>query len=99
MPAALFMVLTRTVIRTVALNRTDPAEVLMRANEILDNDTQSDLFVTAFYAIWNPETQMLAYANGGHNPPLLLGAARPLSLVKRGRHGSGRDSPDRRGKQ
>ncbi len=72
-PAALFMVLTRTVIRTVALNRTDPAEVLMRANEILDNDTQSDLFVTAFYAIWNPETQMLAYANGGHNPPLLLG--------------------------
>lgn len=72
-PAALFMALSRTVIRTVALNRHDPAEVLMRTNEILDNDTQSDLFVTVFYAIWNPKTQVLTYANGGHNPPILLG--------------------------
>jgi sigma-B regulation protein RsbU (phosphoserine phosphatase) len=72
-PAALFMALSRTVIRTVALNRSDPAEVLMRANEILDNDTQSDLFVTVFYAVWNPKTQVLTYANGGHNPPILLG--------------------------
>jgi len=72
-PAALFMALSRTVIRTVALNRSDPAEVLMRTNEILDNDTQSDLFVTVFYAIWNPKTQVLTYANGGHNPPILMG--------------------------
>ena len=73
MPAALFMALSRTVIRTVALSRSDPAEVLMRANKILDNDTQSDLFVTVFYAVWNPKTQVLTYANGGHNPPILLG--------------------------
>ncbi|PIE82192.1 MAG: hypothetical protein CSA11_01395 [Chloroflexi bacterium] len=71
-PAALFMALSRTVIRTVALNRSDPAEVLMRTNQILDTDSQSDLFVTVFYAIWHPETQMLTYANGGHNPPILL---------------------------
>jgi phosphoserine phosphatase RsbU/P len=72
-PAALFMALSRTVIRTVALNRLNPADVLMRTNEILDNDTQSDLFVTVFYAIWNPKTQLLTYANGGHNPPILMG--------------------------
>ncbi|MBE2221691.1 MAG: SpoIIE family protein phosphatase [Anaerolineae bacterium] len=72
-PAALFMALSRTVIRTVAMNRSDPAEVLMRANEILDKDTQSDLFVTVFYAVWNAKTQVLTYANGGHNPPILLG--------------------------
>ena len=72
-PAALFMALSRTVIRTVAMNRHNPADVLMRTNEILDNDTQSDLFVTVFYAIWNPKTQVLTYANGGHNPPILLG--------------------------
>ncbi|MFO7684264.1 MAG: SpoIIE family protein phosphatase [Chloroflexota bacterium] len=71
--AALFMALSRTIIRTVALNRADPADVLMRTNEILDNDTQSDLFVTVFYAIWDAQTHILTYANGGHNPPLLLG--------------------------
>ncbi len=71
-PAALFMALSRTVIRTVALNRSDPADVLMRTNQILDKDSQSDLFVTVFYAIWHPKTQVLTYANGGHNPPILL---------------------------
>ena len=71
-PAALFMALSRTILRTVAFNRQNPAHVLMRANEILDSEAQSDLFVTVFYGVWNPETQTLTYANGGHNPPLLL---------------------------
>ncbi len=71
-PAALFMALTRTILRTVAFNRSDPAEVLMRVNEIIDSETQSDLFITVFYGIWHPETQDLVYANGGHNPPMLL---------------------------
>jgi serine phosphatase RsbU (regulator of sigma subunit)/putative methionine-R-sulfoxide reductase with GAF domain len=73
-PAALFMALSRTILRTIALNRLDPAETLMRANEIMDNDAQSDLFVTVFYAIWDPTTRLLSYANGGHNPPMLLQA-------------------------
>ncbi len=71
-PAALFMALSRTILRTVALSRTDPAETLVRANEIINHDSQSDLFVTVFYAIWDPENCTLAYANGGHNPPLML---------------------------
>ncbi len=71
-PAALFMALCRTILRTVAISRDDPAETLIRANEIINQDTQSDLFVTVFYAIWNPETQRICYANAGHNPPLLL---------------------------
>ncbi|MCA9872996.1 MAG: SpoIIE family protein phosphatase [Anaerolineales bacterium] len=71
-PAALFMALSRTILRTVAFNRQNPAHVLMRANEILDNEAQSDLFVTVFYGVWNPENNTLTYANGGHNPPLLL---------------------------
>jgi serine phosphatase RsbU (regulator of sigma subunit) len=73
-PAALFMALSRTILRTVALNRESPADVLMRVNEILDNDAQSDLFVTIFYAIWDPTHSRLTYANGGHNPPLLIRA-------------------------
>jgi phosphoserine phosphatase RsbU/P len=71
-PAALFMALCRTILRAVAISRDDPAAALIRANEIINNDTQSDLFVTVFYAIWEPDSQQIFYANGGHNPPLLL---------------------------
>lgn len=73
-PAALFMALSRTILRTVGINRRDPAEVLMRVNEIINLDAESDLFVTVFYALWDPQTGTLTYANGGHNPPLLLKA-------------------------
>ncbi len=71
-PAALFMALCRTVLRVVAFNRLDPALVLERANELILNDTASDLFVTVFYAIWDPEENAFTYANGGHNPPLVI---------------------------
>lgn len=71
-PAALFMALSRTVLRTVAFNRKNPADTLIRVNQILDKDAQTDLFVTMFYAIWHPDTFELVYANGGHNPPLLI---------------------------
>jgi phosphoserine phosphatase RsbU/P len=73
-PAALFMALSRTILRTVGINRSDPAEVLMRVNEIINLDAESDLFVTVFFAHWDPEKGLLSYANGGHNPPLLLKA-------------------------
>jgi serine phosphatase RsbU (regulator of sigma subunit)/putative methionine-R-sulfoxide reductase with GAF domain len=73
-PAALFMALSRTILRTVAFNRVRPSEVLERSNTLIYGDTSSDLFVTVFYAIWEPETRILEYANGGHNPPLLIRA-------------------------
>lgn len=81
-PAALFMALSRTILRTVAFNRRSPSEVLHRSNQIIYGDTTSDHFVTVFYAVWDPKELILHYANGGHNPPLLLkkdGASRLLS--------------------
>jgi phosphoserine phosphatase RsbU/P len=66
------MALSRTVVRTIAFNRRDPGPTLERANGIIWNDTTSDLFVTAFYANWEPYRERLTYANAGHNPPLLL---------------------------
>lgn len=83
-PAALFMVMSRTILRTVAFNRGDPAAALIRTNEIIESEAQSDLFVTVFYAIWDPETQVLTYANGGHNPPILLRNNGKIRLLRAG---------------
>lgn len=71
-PAALFMALCRTIIRSVGFTRLTPGATLSRANDIIVHDTESDLFVTTFYTVWNPETRTLTYANGGHNPPMYV---------------------------
>lgn len=70
-PAALFMALSRTLIRVVAQDIPDPTEALTRTNDLIISDTNSDLFVTVFYAILAPQSGEIVYANGGHNPPLL----------------------------
>jgi sigma-B regulation protein RsbU (phosphoserine phosphatase) len=71
-PAALFMALSRTIIRASALNGRGPAAALVRANELILEDSRSDLFLTAFYAVLDTHTGRLVYANAGHNPPLWL---------------------------
>ena len=69
-PAALFMALSRTTIRNIALRGRAPAEVLSWANRYIQEDSQSDMFLSAFYAELNIVTGRLTYANAGHNPPL-----------------------------
>ena len=81
-PAALFMALSRTILRTVAFNRQEPAETLRRANQIIYGDTTSDLFVTAFYAVWDADESKLSYASGGHNPPILIRSDGSTSLLR-----------------
>jgi sigma-B regulation protein RsbU (phosphoserine phosphatase) len=81
-PAALFMALSRTILRTVAFNRWGPAEALERSNRIIYGDTTSDLFVTVFYAIWDPVSQTLTYSSGGHNPPVLIGHNGSITYLK-----------------
>ena len=51
---------------------TDPGACLERVNQQLILDTHADLFVSVFYAIWEPELNRLRFANAGHNPPLLF---------------------------
>jgi serine phosphatase RsbU (regulator of sigma subunit)/putative methionine-R-sulfoxide reductase with GAF domain len=81
-PAALFMALSRTILRTVGFNRRDPGQVLTRVNEIINIDAESDLFVTVFYAIWDPETKVISFANGGHNPPIIMNKKGEPRLLK-----------------
>jgi serine phosphatase RsbU (regulator of sigma subunit) len=80
-PAALFMALSRTILRTVAFNRRDPAEVLQRTNQLIYGDTSSDLFVTVFYAVWDHDSNKMTYASGGHNPPVLVRRNGKVSLL------------------
>jgi len=71
MPAALFMVLTRTLVRAAALEVASPAEVLRRVNDLLVPDSQHGMFVTAFYAVLSPQDGTLTCSNAGHNRPFL----------------------------
>ncbi len=73
-PAALFMALSRTLMRAVALTGRAPADALARVNEMILSDSHSDLFVTMFYAVWNPVSGDVVYANAGHNSPILIRA-------------------------
>ena len=70
-PAAFFMALARTNLRSLALDSTGPADCLRRTNDVLCSQNPMDLFVTVFYAVFDPATGTLTYANGGHNPTLL----------------------------
>nr|MBA3468562.1 serine/threonine-protein phosphatase [Herpetosiphonaceae bacterium] len=74
-PAALFMALSRSLVRGAALDGTSPARAMERANRWIMRDSQSFMFVTLFYGILNPNTGELRYTSAGHNPPLLYRAA------------------------
>ncbi len=69
-PAALFMVISRTLLKTEALRGFPPSEILFRVNNILCPDNDACMFVTIFCAILNIETGEIQFANAGHNPPL-----------------------------
>lgn len=80
-PAALFMALSRTLLRSVAINRVDPGETLTRVNQLIFADTQSELLVSLIYALWEPEVSRLSFANAGHNPPLLFKPFQPAEIL------------------
>ena len=71
-PAALFMALSRIVVRVNALWHRDPAKVIYHSNNAITQDSKSGMFVTLFFGILNENNHSLTYVNAGHNPPLFF---------------------------
>jgi sigma-B regulation protein RsbU (phosphoserine phosphatase) len=69
MPAALFMTLTRTIVRASMEVASQPAAGIAQANRLICADAVNGMFVTLCYLQLDPATGELVYVNGGHNPP------------------------------
>lgn len=82
-PAALFMALSRTLMRSSAAITLSPSEALAHTNKLIFEDTKTDMFVTLFYAVLDAGARILRYANAGHNPPFIInGASSDIVLLK-----------------
>jgi serine phosphatase RsbU (regulator of sigma subunit) len=68
-PAALVMAITRTMLRTAAQTAASPGQALARVNDLLAADITPGMFVTCFYALLDPGTGRVDFANAGHDLP------------------------------
>jgi phosphoserine phosphatase RsbU/P len=72
-PAALFMAVSRTVMRSIS-SRSDLSAGIAEANRLLATQNTACMFVTLFYGVLDMGTGVMRYCNAGHNPPYLLRA-------------------------
>ncbi len=83
-PAALVMATTRSILRSDAPRLISPSAVLARANSLLHGDIPRNMFVTCLYAVLEPATGRLRYANAGHDLPYVRGEGGVRELRARG---------------
>jgi phosphoserine phosphatase RsbU/P len=81
-PAALYMAVTRTQIKTTALQGKAPEECLFEVNRVLVRERVSSMFATCFYGLLNTRTGELLYCNAGHNPPYILRGSGALETME-----------------
>ncbi len=82
-PAALFMAVSRSLLRSNGLQRLAPAECLERTNYMLCQNNDAGMFVTVFYGVIDLETGVLTYVNAGHNPPYLIHAQEEVNILEK----------------
>lgn len=71
-PAALFVTVSRTFLRGMIRANPDPALAMTLLNDELSVGNETNMFLTLFCAVLNPETGVVQFANGGHNPTYLV---------------------------
>lgn len=81
-PAAMFMMRAKSVIKSIVETGASPAVALTKANEKLCTDNTAEMFVTAWLGIMDCNTGHLTYANAGHNPPVLINADGSMEFIK-----------------
>jgi serine phosphatase RsbU (regulator of sigma subunit)/anti-sigma regulatory factor (Ser/Thr protein kinase) len=83
-PAAFFMAMSSAILRESGHLSDNPARVLAHANQLLCQRNPMEMFVTVFYAVYDPANQHLSYSCAGHNPPYLRhsdGTVRQLDVT------------------
>jgi len=70
-PAAMVMVMLRSILRLVAANAHDPVETLVHTNRLLMPDMLRGMFVTALYVVIDPVAREMVLVNAGHYPPII----------------------------
>ncbi|MFK8252754.1 ATP-binding SpoIIE family protein phosphatase [Ancylobacter terrae] len=80
-PAALFMAITRTLVKTTALFERSPSGCVRRVNELLAAQNDQMLFVTLVYGTLDLASGRVTYVNAGHNPPYRIGAGGDVSTL------------------
>lgn len=72
-PASLYMVVTKSLFRTVASHEASPDRIVYALNETMSHDNDSNMFVTFFVGVLDLPTGRMYYCNAGHDAPLLIG--------------------------
>jgi sigma-B regulation protein RsbU (phosphoserine phosphatase) len=85
-PAALFMAVTKTMIKARAIDDPSPASVMTRVNNELSADNPASMFVTLFMAIVDVHSGEMRFTNAGHNPPYVLRKSAGIECLDQ-RHG------------
>ena len=80
-PAALFMMSSRTLLKGAAIGVALPGEALREVNDLLVEDNEGGMFVTVLYAVYDPSSRALTYASGGHDSPLVIHADGTSTLL------------------
>lgn len=82
-PAALFMTMTRGLLRALGQKTKSPLQCFQQLNELILLENDSSMFVTAFYGIFHTDSGLVEYCNAGHNPPYLITAEGKLKQIGR----------------
>ncbi|MDD2447162.1 MAG: SpoIIE family protein phosphatase [Tissierellia bacterium] len=81
-PAALFMMITKTLIKNNAQYGNKPKEIFETVNNQLCEGNEADMFVTAFMGILDIDSRKFTYVNAGHNPPLIKRSDKDYEWLK-----------------